>query len=1168
MKPLRLTIEGLNSFEQREVIDFERLMEPGLFGIFGATGSGKSSIIDGMTLALFGDVSRGSKNFINVNGDKCHVILEFQIGAHEAKQYKVSRSYKRDKGTGNARADKARLECMDKNGESEILADQTRAVDEECSMILGLSKDDFTRTVILPQGKFSEFLQMGGKDRTDMLERIFQLEKFGVELDKRVKNHRSRLEEDVKVLEGQRQTYEGISTEKLKEKQEEYEKKKGEVKQTEEKITAIQKFEEEWKHVREAQQKQEKNRGRRKELQLLEPEIEESKKQLEDAKTANELYVLYKEETVSGKKYLDIRQNREAKELQKKRVEEEALAAKTKAEFSRQQFHEEKPKLENSLSQMDAAIEKVRELDSLEINLKQTIENQKQNRLAQVQLKQQALEENNRLEQIKEQMKAFEEEKSRRFHSQQEKNLVQEGAEAEKEINRLEKEIAAAKISQSNQTRQKNELNEEIQQALTDLVNRKTELSKLETELIKLDEELFSFPDIAERKIIAERARMVQQTEEELKKELKAAARILETAISQMIELEKTEQDVQSERETVQTVLQELQKQTLAQKLAAGLKEDEPCPVCGSIHHTKTEAEFLDEQKLSEEEEAVKSQMAAVDQKSDEIKMQKMKAQTDKARAESTIQEAREKENRLDQELLRMDLKQKDEELVVLVQKKENLEKKQQELRKQCDKKREEIGEVNNTIGKKQTLFLTLEGNLKDWEQKLTDLTSQIKHQIQIQNQCLAKMQVESFVLQWEKIGSDTEQYEKAEKQLRLGNQENGKLIESIQKKNDQIIKMKEDCIRYEESETSQKESIERIRRELEDTVKTWEDLPQRKEAVSQKLQQLQKDSELAERQQNLMEKKKQKTLEEYQKLSVEEGKIEGIFSTNKHRLETRMQEAGIMERDWILDHHTEEGLLSDLEQKIKNHRDQVLHIEKVLQELEAELAGRSISEEEWVEKTGKLKELQELQKQQNSECSVLKSESQRIEKDLEQLSSILKKLEEAEHQKSLVSELEKLLRGKAFVRFASMYYLKFITKDANKRLREMTNGNYELELSENGEFLMRDYKNGGKIRPCTTLSGGETFIVSLALALALSKQVQLKGATSIDLFFLDEGFGTLDERFIDVVMDSLYRLRERGLHVGLITHVEAIKDRIGARILVTPAESGGKGSKIALEFS
>lgn len=1164
MKPLNLIIEGLNSFEQPELIDFEQLMEPGLFGIFGPTGSGKSSIIDGLTLALFGDISRGSKNFINVNVDKCHVILEFQIASDTSKRYKVSRSYKRDSETGNARADKARLEYMVEAGQSEILADQTRTVDKECSMILGLSKDDFTRTVVLPQGKFSEFLQMGGKDRTDMLERIFQLEKFGVKLDRRVKSHRNKIDENVKVLEGKSQTYEDVSPEKLKEKQEEYYKKETELKETEEKIILIKNFVKKWEDVREAQRKQEQNRIHRTELQMREPEIEELKRQLEKARIANELYVLYQDEKLSAKKYLVVKQDSNEKQLQKVQMEEEVLEAKAKVESCEQRFYEEKPKLESNLAQINVAIEKVKGLKLLEAKLQQDIENQKQSRLTQEHLQQQISEKNAQLKQVKAQLKCFEEEKARRFHSQQEKNLVETGANSEREITRLEKAIGGIKASQSDQLNKKNELKDKNQKLSTELTDKKAELVKLKKLLIEIESELFSFLDIAEEKMIIERASVAQQTEKEVKQVLETITVKLESATIEMKELKKLEQTLQLEREVVQFSLEKIQEQTLVQKLVIGLKEGDHCPVCDGTYYTKIEEDFCDEQKLLEEEEDLKLQITVIDQRLNDVKERQGEAQTNKNTSEFTIRAEEDKRSRLNQELLGVNLKQKEEELSALIEKKQSLEMKQREIRELRDERKEKVSEAYNTIGKNQILLSSMEVRQEELEQTMLDLIEQTGQQSKIRNQCLTRIRVDSFVQQWQKIGADTEQYEIVEKQLRLGNQELEGIAEHIQKKSGENEKLKQNCIRYEESETAHRESLAIIHKELKDTVETWEDLPRRKKAILDRIQLLQEEFETAKNILGKSEEKKDKTTDEYQKLSVEVGKNEGIFHSNRERLETRMKKSAVTDRAWILLNQKEKSFISNVEQEVKKYEEEVLHIGKLLQELEEWLAGRSISEKEWIEKTSRYEELVELQKQQNSNYSVLQSELLRMEKDLEQLNTILKDLEEAEHQKSLILELEKLLRGKAFVRFASMYYLKFVTKDANRRLHEMTNGNYELELSENCEFLMRDYKNGGKIRSCTTLSGGETFVVSLAL----SKQIQLKGDTSIDLFFLDEGFGTLDERFIDVVMDSLYRLRERGLNVGLITHVEAIRDKVGARILVTAAESGGKGSKIALEFN
>ena len=98
------------------------------------------------------------------------------------------------------------------------------------------------------------------------------------------------------------------------------------------------------------------------------------------------------------------------------------------------------------------------------------------------------------------------------------------------------------------------------------------------------------------------------------------------------------------------------------------------------------------------------------------------------------------------------------------------------------------------------------------------------------------------------------------------------------------------------------------------------------------------------------------------------------------------------------------------------------------------------------------------------------------------------------------------------------------------------------------------------------TLSGGETFVTSLSLALSLSAHIQLRGQHPLEFFFLDEGFGTLDPELLDVVMSSLERLRLERMAIGLISHVPELRERVPRRLVVEPAEPGGRGTRVRLE--
>jgi exonuclease SbcC len=178
--------------------------------------------------------------------------------------------------------------------------------------------------------------------------------------------------------------------------------------------------------------------------------------------------------------------------------------------------------------------------------------------------------------------------------------------------------------------------------------------------------------------------------------------------------------------------------------------------------------------------------------------------------------------------------------------------------------------------------------------------------------------------------------------------------------------------------------------------------------------------------------------------------------------------------------------------------------------------------------------------------------------------------LEKAKVDKELaqVNDLEKLFQGKRFVSYMATHRLQYISGKASEQLFDISLGNFGLETDEEGNFAIRDYKNGGALRDPSSLSGGETFMVSLALALALSAQIQLKGTAPLEFFFLDEGFGTLDEDTLEVVMSALERLHHERLSIGLISHVESIKNRVPIKLIVSPAKAGLGGSRVQVELS
>ncbi len=172
----------------------------------------------------------------------------------------------------------------------------------------------------------------------------------------------------------------------------------------------------------------------------------------------------------------------------------------------------------------------------------------------------------------------------------------------------------------------------------------------------------------------------------------------------------------------------------------------------------------------------------------------------------------------------------------------------------------------------------------------------------------------------------------------------------------------------------------------------------------------------------------------------------------------------------------------------------------------------------------------------------------------------VLPKLDAVEAELRTWVALDELIGssdGSAFAVFAQSLTLDFLLVEANRRLEELAR-RYRLQKSTTGEldFVVIDLDLGGARRSLQTLSGGETFLVSLSLALALATLAAPR--TRVETLFLDEGFGTLDAQSLEAALGALDSLQATGCQVGVISHVDGIAERIGAVVEVLP-EGGGR---------
>lgn len=193
------------------------------------------------------------------------------------------------------------------------------------------------------------------------------------------------------------------------------------------------------------------------------------------------------------------------------------------------------------------------------------------------------------------------------------------------------------------------------------------------------------------------------------------------------------------------------------------------------------------------------------------------------------------------------------------------------------------------------------------------------------------------------------------------------------------------------------------------------------------------------------------------------------------------------------------------------------------------------------------------------------------------------KKYENNFKEFEIISNLSKIANGEIgnvsgreklnFETFTLIYYFNRILEFANKRLKKISNGQYEMirnSSSGGGKKSGLDIdifdSNTGKTRPSSTLSGGETFLASLSLALGLSDEISHEsGGIQIDTLFIDEGFGTLSKDYLDNAINVIESLSYNDRLIGIISHVQDIKDAFPSKILVNYTKENGSNIEVVV---
>lgn len=1200
MKPIHLRFKGLHSYREMQEVDFEGLCQGGLFGIFGPTGSGKSTVLDAITLALYARVERAGGQRQGILNEACDDLLvdfTFELGAGEQKRrYQVERRYRRT-GPTSVAVSFARL--TEHRGEhQEVIADKDRDVTEAVERILGLTHSDFTRAVVLPQGKFAEFLHMAGSDRRGMLERLFALQAYGQRLSERISSHLVEVENRLSKIQGAQDALGDASAKAVQEAKRAAKEADAEAEAARERVEKARAAHKKAEDQRRIQAELLEVRAELHRLDQAAPQIEAAERELREAETAEpirrELDEVERAERERTQAELDCRTADE--QLAKaQRAQEEALAAYDRARIAREK---EEPELLVLRSRLQEGLGKEERLTGC----KGKADELKQ-RLDGLMTKLEAVEKDlaevrNRIATDEAEQLEKETELRRLTVEPSRRRAIQKAAVALDRLREVEASIARERQAVEGAEQRAEQAAAEHARAerqaafhRNELEERQKELERLEASPPTSDDDLNRDADFLAR--AHERVAQLRVTEGELDRvemtlqeataraaeltdQLRQAKSDLEAALAA-----ETEARTAAERAEEALRLAELEHQAAA--LAAQLTEGTPCPVCGSPHHPSPAQQPEGNAELRAELQKAQARLKAKedDRASAEERTRHLEQQlTDTQRlSEHTEEERRRLLSRRAGVYAQLpaswhDLRSVDIEVKLAGEQAGYLRRKEaaEAWRVQVATLRRDIEDQRRTVDKAAEAVAQLGSQLARTEAELEAARAALLRAEDERDSHAAAFRQAAGALSPEDVEAEAERIHAADARaetlqgevdaLRSGltemrnmardleSRQNALQNESVQTQADlRVLQQEIDGLSEELTTLTGGRPVSELLAEVNARL---EKLVENETRVHKACDEAAALLARAERQRDAAKHSLDKALEHEKAV--------------KERLHSHLAEAGFgsveAAREALRSGEAREALRNRIAQ---HERAVATHKERQVR-LEQELDDAWLDDEAWEGIVQELAAAEAAREKALFHLSGARTKAAELQQRHEDWQALEKDRKEEQALKDRLQQLQQLCRGRLFVEFVAEEYLASVTAEASRRLANLTSGRYALEVDSSGGFVVRDDANGGVRRPVSSLSGGETFVTSLALALALSKQIQLHGTYPLEFFFLDEGFGTLDPELLETVMTSLEKLRNEQVSIGIISHVPELRQRVARRLIVHHARESDRGSYLEFE--
>ncbi|HPS70815.1 MAG TPA: AAA family ATPase [Bacteroidales bacterium] len=1095
MKIVRLKFKNINSLSGENEIDFTDpiFTNEGLFAITGKTGSGKSSILDAISLALYGKTPRvditGAENAVMTRGEKdCYAEIVFEVAG---KKWKSSWKQERAR-TGTLK----QIERVIADENDQIVADKIsikgerknedeKTVNEKIIEILGLTFEQFTKVILLAQGSFAAFLQAKQNEKGELLEQITGTEIYGQVSQKVFEKNREEKEKLEKiVLElGQIQI---LSEEEISN----YEKEIINIEQ--QKKTYEKEFQEiaialKWLQDIETLQ-----------IQILEtqkklPALEENTKQLQSHFEQAEI-VLHTAKNVWGEQLPIFKTVRDLD---------------TKIALKR-------PLLQTILEFLSS-------YEVHKTNISQNIqkENENLNKAEQILAEKKEWAQKNTL---------FEELISQ-FEAIQSENGVIENKN--KELNLLKKELLDIQNTLSIKKTEYEKSNQLFINKNQEWITKNKELESKKSDLQKVlgNKEIISYQSEKEQIIgskniidtlleVDKNVHFHQIEISKIKKALVESEKEEKELLQKHIDIKKESIHIEEKIQLLEENIKLAQKIQLLEEHRKELRDGVPCPLCGATEHPYAVGNIPLMGEKEQELHALKSkskelttQIQCIEKKITQLSSDKANYSSNLQKEEQVLEENILKQTKFNSELQKM--------IPTLLQTNEINSSFLEELQ---IKKQKELDELTKTIN----IGLELEKSLK------------IVRDVEIPNLQRDKETLEKAKNAAETSLKITEQELVTKKTMVQGQEEKHQINQQVHLTKIQkygvttIAELKqclelwnsnvEACNELQQKIVEYKNNITLYNSKLEEIHTQIQQKTGEKQIIESELHDLQLDraqlfgNKLVDEEEARMKKE----LENF-----ENQKVQSEKNLADNKLEIAKYQAVIEEKSKEYSEKKQLEITTKSKDELNLEQEEKRNL---INELSHKVGGYSQllqSNEENLKKSGKkLKE---------------KEQQQLICNKWAKLNDLIGSADGKKYRnfaQALTFEHLIGISNKQLQKMSDRYIL--------KRCNDATN---PFELSVIDQF------QNNEERTAQNLSGGEKFIVSLSLALGLANMASKN--MSIDTMFIDEGFGTLDSDYLDVALNALSNLQSEGKIIGVISHLAELKERIATHIEVVPSGNG-----------